>query len=236
MFIFAHVFCGTLIGLAFWYVTRDRRALPVCIMGAVLPDVLDKPLALVFPEILGSGRTIGHSLVFVIFLFAAGIVLWRWRHTLLGIMLACAVFSHQVLDEMWGDLTAWSWPFAGPFPFYAFPENIWYFIWLQFTSKSEWVFATASLVLIGLWYLALPEHRMFFINTRTREYARACAALLLGIMGIYLLFAGLSALPDAFFAPGYDTVTETMAGILALGGSVVVVRMGGFHSRIRGFT
>ena len=31
MFIFAHVFAGALLGLVFWHLTNDRRAIPVCI-------------------------------------------------------------------------------------------------------------------------------------------------------------------------------------------------------------
>ena len=52
MFIFAHIFLGALIGLGFWHLTDDRRALPLCIIGAVFPDLLDKSLALIIPATL----------------------------------------------------------------------------------------------------------------------------------------------------------------------------------------
>ena len=35
MFIFAHVFAGALLGLVFWHLTQDRRAIPVCIAGSI---------------------------------------------------------------------------------------------------------------------------------------------------------------------------------------------------------
>ena len=52
MFIFAHVFAGALLGLAFWHLTKDRRAIPVCIAGSVIPDTIDKSLGLLFPSLL----------------------------------------------------------------------------------------------------------------------------------------------------------------------------------------
>ena len=225
MFIFAHVFCGALIGLAFWHLTNDRRALPICILGAILPDLLDKPLAMLSPGILGSGRTIGHSLIFFATIFVVGVLLWHYRHTLLGIAFACAIFSHQILDMMWTELVSWCYPFLGLFStFMRLPDYVGHYFWLQISSLSEWVFAGASLVILVAWYMSLPEHRVVFLNARREAYARFSATILLGVMGIYLLFFGLANLPNAFFAPTYNPITDTMAGIIALCGAIVLVR------------
>jgi len=224
MFIFAHVFCGALIGLAFWHLTNDRRALPICILGAILPDLLDKPLAMLSPGILGGGRTIGHSLIFFATIYVVGVLLWHYRHTLLGIAFACAIFSHQILDAMWTEFATWCYPFLGPFPTFMIPDYVGHYFWLQISSISEWVFAGASLVIIGGWYMSLPEHRVAFLNARRGTYARFSAAILLGVMGMYLLFSGLANLPNAFFAPTYNPITDTMAGIVALCGAIVLVR------------
>jgi len=231
MLIFAHVFCGALIGLAFWHLTNDRRALPICILGAILPDLLDKSLALLFLGILGSGRTICHSLIFVAILFVAGILLWHYRHTLLGIAFVCAIFTHQILDAMWTVPSTWFYPLLGPFPTYMIPDYIGHYFWLELSTLSEWVFAGASLVILGAWYLSMPEHRVPFLNTRRETYARFSAAILLGVMGMYLLFFGLANLPDAFFAPTYNPITDTMAGIIALCGAIVLVRWQNFPAR-----
>ena len=224
MFIFAHVFCGALIGLAFWHLTNDRRALPICILGAILPDLLDKPLAMVSPGILGSSRTIGHSLIFIVTIFVVGVLLWHYRHTLLGIAFACAIFSHQILDVMWTELVTWCYPLLGPFPTFIIPDYIGHYFWLQISSLSEWVFAGASLIIIGAWYLSMPEHRVPFLNSRDETYARFCATILLGVMGVNLLFFGLANLPSAFFAPTYNPITDTMAGLVSLCGAIVLVR------------
>jgi len=228
MFIFAHVFCGALIGLAFWHLTNDRRALPICILGAIIPDLLDKPLAMVFPDILGSGRTIGHSLVFFAIILVVGVLLWHYRHTLLGIAFACAIFSHQILDAMWTELVTWCYPFLGQFPTFMIPDYVGHYFWFQISSLSEWVFAGASLIIIGAWFLSMPEHLAPFLNARREVYVRFSAAILLGVMGIYLLFFGLADLSNAFFAPIYTPITNAMAGIIALCGAIVLVRWQNF--------
>jgi hypothetical protein len=122
MFIFAHIFLGVLIGLIFWHLADDRRALPLCIFGALLPDLLDKSLALLLPGIFGSGRTLGHTLLFFLLAVLVGILLWHNRRTLLGVAAACALFSHQVLDAMWGLRSAWFFPLLGPFPVSVIPD------------------------------------------------------------------------------------------------------------------
>ena len=39
---FAHIFAGALLGLGFWHLTNDRRAVPFCIAGSILLDLIDK--------------------------------------------------------------------------------------------------------------------------------------------------------------------------------------------------
>jgi len=224
MFIFAHFFCGALIGLGFWHLTNDRRALPLCILGAILPDLLDKSLAMLFPEVFGSGRTIGHSLFFIAIIFVAGILLWRYRKTLLGIAFACAIFSHQILDAMWTGLSTWFYPFSGPFPTYMIPDYVGHYFWLEILNPSEWVFGWASLVIVVAWYLSILEHHVPLLPDRRKTIARFIAAILLGVMGVYLLFFGLAAIPHAFFAPRYDPETNIMAGVVALFGTIVLVK------------
>lgn len=228
MFIFAHVFCGALIGLAFWHLTKDRWALPICILGGILPDLVDKLLAFIVPGILGSGRTIGHSLIFVAIIFAGGILLWHYRNTLLGIAFAFAIFTHQILDAMWTVPSTWFYPFFGPFSTFMIPGYVGHYFWLELSSLSEWVFAGASLIIIAAWYLDIPEHRVPFLNAKRKTIARFSFAILLGVMGMYLLFFGLAALPDAFFAPTYNPMTDTMAGIVALCGAIVFLRWQNF--------
>jgi hypothetical protein len=229
MFVFAHVFLGALIGLGFWHLTQDRRALPLCIIGAILPDLIDKTLALLVPGLFGSGRTIGHSLLFFSIAVAAGILIWHYRHTLLGIAFACAIISHQIIDGMWNVPSTWYYPLMGPFPVFIIPDYVGHYFWLEVSSLSEWVFGCASLLIIALWYTGLPEHQMPFLTSRRITSARYISAVLLGVVGVCLLFSGLAAIPHGFAAPTYDPVTNAMAGLLALCGTVVLVKWSGSY-------
>lgn len=224
MFIFAHVFCGALIGLGFWHLTNDRRALPLCIFGAILPDLLDKFSALLFPELLGSGRTICHSLAFFAIVLLFGILIWQYRHTLLGIAFACAILSHQILDAMWNLTPTWYFPFFGAFPTYMIPDYVGHYFWLEISSPSEWVFGCVSIIFIVVWYMNIPEHHKVLLTPRQATLVRFVFVCLLGVMGAYLLVFGLVAIPVAFFAPTYDPVSDVMAGIVALCGAIVFLK------------
>jgi hypothetical protein len=220
MFIFAHVFLGALIGLGFGYMTHDRRAIPLCIMSAVLSDLLDKPLALLFPAILGAGRTLGHSLLFFGIVTALGFIFWRYRHILLGMACACAVFSHQILDEMWNVPQTWLYPLMGPFPGHLVPDYLTVSFWGEVSTGSEWIFAYASIIIIAAWYRGLPEDHPVSPAKKTITTARFVAVLLLGVTGIVLLMSGTGFIAVTCFAPIYHPVTGMMAGLLALGGAM----------------
>lgn len=227
MYLFAHVFSGALIGLGFWYLIHDRRALPVCIIGAVLPDLLDKPLALFFPDILGTSRTIGHSFLFFTVMLTAGIFLWHERRTLLGIAFACAVLSHQIFDSMWNLAGTWFFPLLGPFPVIRISDYLPHSLWLELSSPSELVFALASGLIIAVWYPGIVEDLVLPLTEHRKNRVQVIIACLLGGMGACLLLAGLNYTPGSFFAPAYLPETDLMAGLVALCGAIVVVRITG---------
>ncbi len=90
----------------------DYRAV---ILGSLLPDIIDKPIWLLTEGTLFvSGRSYGHSLLFSLLLFIAGLILLRRRKAGL-LTLSLAGFSHLLLDEMWRvPVTLW-WPLLGAF-------------------------------------------------------------------------------------------------------------------------
>lgn len=222
MYLFAHVFSGILLGLVFWHLTADRRAVPVCIAGAVLPDLIDKPLALFIPGIFGSSRTIGHTLLISATLLIAGLLLWRYRHTLLGVAFAGAVFSHQVFDSIWNLPGTWYFPLLGPFPVILVQDYVRHSLWLELASPSELVFACASAVFIMGWYLT-GDTAFSPGNSATLRWLAASIACILGVMGVCLVIAGLNGVPGTFFAPAYTPLTSLMAGLLASCGAAVLV-------------
>jgi len=65
---------------ASWLTSLARNVdIRVLLIGSLLPDIIDKPLGhIFFREALSSGRTIGHTLFFLILITLAGLLLYRY--------------------------------------------------------------------------------------------------------------------------------------------------------------
>jgi membrane-bound metal-dependent hydrolase YbcI (DUF457 family) len=223
MLIFAHVFAGALLGLGFWHLTKDRRALPLCIAASILPDLIDKSLGLAFPLVLGGGRTVFHSLLMVgIVLLLCLLLLVRSRSVLLGVGVACAILLHQVFDEMWLLPVNWFYPLLGPFQGQMIPEYIGTYFWLEISNPSEWMFLIATVAILAESYGdMLPIYGDSRPDTfRTSAYTLVVAGLL--ITGLYLVVAGLAGVTGTFMTPSYSQVPMVLAGMLALCGAVIM--------------
>ncbi len=97
------------------YAFRDERMdLRFLLLGAVLSDVVDTPVGLVFYGSVGSVRLVGHSLLFASVVMV--IVLLRTRRgrpRKRWMPLAVGLFVHLFLDAMWADPESLWWPFLG---------------------------------------------------------------------------------------------------------------------------
>lgn len=174
MLLACHLFFGTATGLLLQNKFKSKYVLPACILGSVLPDIIDKPLGyIIFPSI-GDGRLIAHSLVglTIILFFTAAIFRDRFLIAALGI----GILTHQILDEMWKMPVNWFYPLLGPFPVYQM-EN--YFGWgfmRELTTPSEYLFALGVLFLL--------------INRSQNSLIRERAGILSGASALLLLFTG----------------------------------------------
>lgn len=101
------------------------------LVGSMLPDLIDKPLGgLLLGESLGSGRTYGHTLVFLLALFSLSLWLWFRRRRSGLLVLAGGTFAHDVLDGMWRSPGTLFWPLFG----WSFPggdPRRWIWEWLH---------------------------------------------------------------------------------------------------------
>lgn len=94
-----------------------RRDLRLPLLLALLPDLIDKPLAfLVRGLVNGSTRNFGHSALGALAVLAALLWLRRGRGDA-GLLWACYA-GHLVLDRMWlrDNPVVLLWPLLGPFP------------------------------------------------------------------------------------------------------------------------
>lgn len=227
MYVFAHIFTGFLIGFGFFHICNDRRLIPVCVAGSIFPDLLDKPLTLMIPDLFGSTRTIGHTLLLAAVFVIAALALWYRYRSVIGIAFAGTVLVHQLLDMMWTLPVTWFFPLHGMFPLLPASGGFLQFLWLELTNPSEWVFSLASCIIVISGYAGVPDSWPSSLSSRSIGLMQFGIAGLLGISGACLVISGLNPVSGTFPAlyPGPDKTV--MAGLVALCGAVVLVLISG---------
>jgi hypothetical protein len=134
------------------------------IIGSMLPDIIDKPLFLLFGD-SGSftGRSHAHTLLFAMLFFSAGILSRKsWLLTL-----ALANFTHLVLDSIWGSPYTLLWPFLGGFEPYK-AEGWFSDIWYDLTHLPE-IYIPEIIGLIITGFLAYKILKTRGINRFIRQ-------------------------------------------------------------------
>jgi hypothetical protein len=122
MFIFGHV--GITLGV-FYFLSRfsSKNSFWVkvswIIIGALLPDIIDKPLGrIILAETIGSGHIFAHTLLFGLLLGLAGYYLYSQEKPEL-LIIAGASFCHILEDQIWNTPEVFFWPLLG----WGFPRD-----------------------------------------------------------------------------------------------------------------
>jgi membrane-bound metal-dependent hydrolase YbcI (DUF457 family) len=104
-----------------WLTTLGKGIdIRLLLIGALLPDIIDKPLGqLFFRESLSSGRIFSHTLLFLVVITLAGLYLYRRRTKLWLLVLAFGTLIHIILDQMWQTPQTLLWPLLG----FTFPKE-----------------------------------------------------------------------------------------------------------------
>ena len=166
--LFWHV--GATIALTRYAFRDEAMDLRFLALGAILPDLVDSPIGLVFWAELRTVRLAAHSLMFATVLLVVVIATTRrGRPRKRWMPLAVGVLLHLVLDGMWRFPSTLWWPFLG-WTFYAtsFAAVGDYLTWLL-TDLRTWGLEAA-----GLGYLVAlairsdlrdPEARRLLVTT-----------------------------------------------------------------------
>jgi len=98
-----------------WFNSLTRRIdYRLILVGALLPDIIDKPLGmLLLRDSLSSGRIFCHTLLFLVILSLAAIYFYRSLGTTWLLALSFGTFIHLILDGMWLMPRTLFWPIYG---------------------------------------------------------------------------------------------------------------------------
>ena len=112
------------------------------LLGSLLPDIVDKPLAFwLLPELVNHNtRGIGHTLVFNVGLLVIALLLLQLVRSYWPLIFALASLGHLLLDQMWQVPRKLLWPFYG----WSLPPGT--------TTLDEWINS-----LLSIKWLNLPE-------------------------------------------------------------------------------
>jgi membrane-bound metal-dependent hydrolase YbcI (DUF457 family) len=116
MYFFFHLLTGIILGFLLSDFLEDQRWLIPCAAGAILPDLIDKPIGyLLFPTTIGYGRIYTHTLLVAIMILVLGMAIWKLKKDPGVIAVGIGILSHQILDMMWLQPVNWYYPLLGPF-------------------------------------------------------------------------------------------------------------------------
>lgn len=156
MFLFGHL--GITFGIAFLLlrllkIEPNRRLYLFVLVGAILPDIIDKPTGeILLADSLSNGRLFAHTLLFIFILLLIGIYIYKYRRSgeIGGFALCFASFIHLCEALMWLFQETLLYPFFG----FDFPQGIVEEHWLDFFFGA--FFGTYSLS-SGLSYVFVSE-------------------------------------------------------------------------------
>jgi membrane-bound metal-dependent hydrolase YbcI (DUF457 family) len=215
------MFIGAVLGLMLYQWWGKKWIVPIAAFGAILPDIIDKPLGhLLLSGTLDSGRIYGHTLLFFAVLFAVGLLLWRYKRSIALAVVGVGLGSHLVLDSMWNLPVSLFWPILGPFQQYHYPDYFATSLVTELTSPSEWIFGLLLVTIICTIYRDdLGKFGSWAVKNLSPLQQPMQAFLV--IIGLFSLVSGvLTALVD--FVSGENMV---IVGICAvLGGGYLIYR------------
>jgi inner membrane protein len=141
----------------------DLRAV---IVGSVLPDIIDKPVGLIFfKNVFSNGRIFSHTLLFLALISFIGFLLYKTRKESWILALAIGTSFHLVLDQMWLLPSTLLWPGYGwQFPTEESTGWVASVIHYMFTKPVAYVpelIGLGILILLGLRAVHQKKFRLF---------------------------------------------------------------------------
>lgn len=161
---------GMTCAIVFFALGARRIDYRVVLLGAVISDIVDKPIGRIFfREEFESGQLFGHTLLVSTALLLAIQITLRGATARRWFILPICMLIHQVLDGMWNSPITWFWPLFGT-TFDADPNDGYWLEVLARPLNHPWELVRELIGLVLLIYLARayklqdPELRRRFIR------------------------------------------------------------------------
>jgi membrane-bound metal-dependent hydrolase YbcI (DUF457 family) len=137
-------------------------------LGAMLPDLIDKPLGeFILAGSVANGRIIGHTLLLFFVISMAGAYICKKRQNLSLLIISAAALLHLLEDRIWETPQTFFWPFLGwEFPDkYSGTGGIGYFLEILLRSYTPSSGSAFIAEVAGMAILAI-----MFYRSRDRTY------------------------------------------------------------------
>ena len=163
---------GATIAIARYSFRDDRMDLRMLLLGALLPDLVDTPIGLVFYGQLGGVRLATHGLILAsIVMVAVVLATRRGRPRKMWMPLAIGLLFHILLDAMWLDPETLWWPLLGSGFTPAGPETASAYVSSVLSDWKVWSAEAAGFIYLAyLWSAArlsdTPNRREFYRTGR----------------------------------------------------------------------
>ena len=220
MFFFFHLLTGIILGLLISDFLEDGRWLIPCAIGAVLPDLIDKPIGyILFPTTIGDGRIYAHTLLAAILILVLGLVIYKIIKDPGVLAVGVGILSHQILDLMWRQPLNWYFPVLGPFKGKVTQDYLFILLFRDVNQPFEQILA---LSLAAILIAVICRNKIPVIINRYQyiipTIATICALLLCILSGIII---GRGIMKHSFSLLGWSRPEE-----LILGGIVIALAAG----------
>lgn len=197
MFFFFHLVAGIVLGLLLAEILDDRRWVIPCVVGAVLPDLIDKPLGYLIVPSIGYGRFFFHNFWVFILLLVAGLILWKYYLSPVILALDIGILSHHLLDSMWKDPVTWLYPALGTSPVHspAPPDFIVYLLETDIYNPAEWVLILICIAGVVLYWRRETVVSLANLHVKTARTLLKCAEAIICILCGAAVFCFLWKIP-----------------------------------------
>ncbi len=152
----------------------DLFAITFCILGSLLPDMIDKPIGhFLFKGVFhNNGRVFSHTLLFAFLTLCAGSYFYVSKKKLWLLALSYGVFMHLILDFMWQTPQILFWPLFGlNFPWSN--EYNWsgIMIYKLLHNPQEYIIEFIGLFITGMsiWILIREKYVVLSFPNRRRQ-------------------------------------------------------------------